>query len=279
MAGRCTADLASEFAALLPAHVLGDLLGIPERHRPKLFELMETSFGFDEGVSGARRFDATIALYAYIKKLCEKRYEHLEADLVSSILAEAPGGSEMSPMEMAGLVLVLLNAGTATTRNLISLGIRGLLEQRDQFDRLAGDPALISLAVEELLRYTSPLIQFTRTAAVDTELGGKGLAAGSKVVMIFASANRDERRFEDPDRIDVGRKPNEHLAFGGGGPHFCLGAPLARLEAGLAISAIVERLKGLELASSAPMTCFRSTTIHGLRTLPVRWESVVRGTQ
>jgi cytochrome P450 len=163
----------------------------------------------------------------------------------------------------------LINAGGDTTRNLIAAGILALIEHPDARARLAADPTLLPTAIEEMLRYTSPVTVFTRTATRDTELGGVPVRTGDRVAMYYPSANRDEAQFADPDVFDICRTPNHHLAFGGGGTHFCLGANLARVEAAAIVPQVMSRMQGLELAG--PVERVRSTLMNGIRSMPVRF--------
>jgi cytochrome P450 len=165
--------------------------------------------------------------------------------------------------------MLLINAGGDTTRNLVAGGILALLEHPAERARLAADPALLPTAVEEMLRYVSPVNVFVRTATKDTELRGVPVKKGNRAAMFYPSANRDETRFAEPERFDIGRDPNPHLAFGGGGTHFCLGANLARVEAAAIIPEVLARMTDLELA--APVERVRSTLMNGIRSMPVRF--------
>jgi cytochrome P450 len=165
--------------------------------------------------------------------------------------------------------MLLMNAGGDTTRNLVASGILALMQHPAERQRLAADPSLMATAIEEMLRYTSPVMVFVRTATKDTELRGIPVRAGERAAMFYPSANRDESRFGDPDRFDIGRDPNPHLAFGGGGTHFCLGANLARVEASAIIPEVLSRMNGLELAG--PVERLRSNLINGIRSMPVRF--------
>jgi cholest-4-en-3-one 26-monooxygenase len=160
-----------------------------------------------------------------------------------------------------------MNAGSETTRNLITGGTLALFDHPDEHARLRADPALVPSAVEEMLRYVTPVMHFRRTAREDTTLGGQTVRRGDKVVVWYVSANRDERRFADPDRFDVARTPNEHVAFGAGGPHFCLGAGLARLEARVLFEELLDRFP--ELRAAGPVRRLRSNFINGIKALPV----------
>ena len=167
------------------------------------------------------------------------------------------------------LFLLLINAGGDTTRNLVAAGIVALMEHPAERARLTADPSLLPTAIEEMLRYTSPVTVFVRMATEDTELRGMPVRQGDRVAMFYPSANRDETHFADPDEFDVGRSPNHHLAFGGGGTHFCLGANLARVEAAAILPEVLSRMKDLELAG--PVERVRSTLMNGIRSMPVRF--------
>ncbi|MCY4037020.1 MAG: cytochrome P450, partial [bacterium] len=172
--------------------------------------------------------------------------------------------------------MLLQNAGSETTRNLITTGTLELIRNPDQMQLLRDDMSLIPNAVEELLRYTTPVMQFVRRPSSDTVVGGKEIKAGQPVVIWYSSANRDERAFDDPDVLDVTRDASGHVAFGAGGPHFCLGASLARLEAKMMFEAVIGRFEGLELGVDDPRSLPRlhSSLIDGYVELPLRWKAV-----
>lgn len=165
--------------------------------------------------------------------------------------------------------MLLINAGGDTTRNLVAGGMLALIEHPEERRRLAADPALLPSAIEEMLRFTSPVVHFRRTATRDAEIRGQRIAAGDKVVVFYPSANRDADAFAEPDRLDLARSPNEHVAFGGGGVHFCLGANLARVEIRALFEQVLARLPDLELAG--PVEWLRSSFISGPRRMPVRF--------
>ena len=190
-------------------------------------------------------------------------------DLASIVVGATVDGEPLTEQELHGYLTLLIAAGNETTRNAITGGVKALLEHPAERDRLAADPdGLIETAVEELLRWTSPVIQFARTATEDTELAGVRIAQGDTVVQFYPSANRDERQFPDPYRLDVGRTPNQHLAFGHG-PHFCLGANLARWELRAVFRELAPHLQHLQLAGEPT----RQTDLHvgAVSELPVRW--------
>jgi cytochrome P450 len=178
-------------------------------------------------------------------------------------------------MQIDVFFMLLQNAGSETTRNLITSGLLALIEAPDQMAKLRADLTLLPVAIEELLRFTTPVMQFMRTATHDNEVGGQAISAGDRLLMVYASANRDERAFEHPDRLDVARTPNDHVAFGAGGPHFCLGASLARLEAKVMFEALLTRFDGLAVDGD-PSTFPRvhSNLIDGFAHLPITWDRI-----
>ena len=207
--------------------------------------------------------------------MCAERANEPRDDLMSVLLHAEVDGERLTQMQLAVFFMLLQNAGSETTRNLITTGTLTLLQRPDQLRRLRNDFSLLPGAIEELLRHATPVMSFTRQATKDTEIGGQAIAAGDRVLMVYASANRDERAFDTPDAIDITRDPNDHVAFGAGGPHFCLGAHLARLESTLMFEAILTRFEGLELAADpASMPRVNSNLIDGLAEMPVQWDHV-----
>ncbi|MGH7858545.1 MAG: cytochrome P450, partial [Candidatus Binatia bacterium] len=211
---------------------------------------------------------AASEMYMYSNRLAEERRKNPKDDLVSILMDGEVGGEKLTELEFDLFFLLLAVAGNETTRNLISGGMLQLIEHPDQRDRLARDPSLIPTAVEEMLRVVSPVMHFRRTATRDTELRGQKIREGDKVVMWYVSANRDEDVFPDPDRFDVGRQPNDHLAFGLG-THFCLGNNLARLEIRVMFEELLRRLPDIELAGDVRR--LRSAFINGVKSMPVRF--------
>jgi cholest-4-en-3-one 26-monooxygenase len=273
--GRTSCDLVTDLALWLPLHVIADLVGVPEPDRKQVFDWTELTFGFDPAVTPEQRAEAAGMMYAYADGMCEERRRNPRDDLMSVLLDAEVDGERLSQMQIDLFFLLLQNAGSETTRNLITSGTVALLEHPRELQRLQDDPSLLPVAIEELLRYITPVIQFCRTATVDTEIGGRPIAAGDRVVIVYSSANRDERAFARPVDLDVGRTPNDHVAFGAGGPHFCLGASLARLEANVMFEAILNRFSGLELDGDIEdMPRVHSNLIDGFAHLPVRWSSV-----
>lgn len=272
---RTTADLVEDLALWLPLHVIADLVGVPEEDRRQVFDWTETTFGFDPAVTAEERANAALAMYAYADAMCEERKREPRDDLMSVLLQAEVDGEHLTQMQLDLFFMLLQNAGSETTRNLITTGTLELLKEPDQYRALVDDPSKLPVAIEELLRFATPVIQFMRTATADTELGGASIRAGDRVLMVYASANRDERAFEDPDRIDISRHPNPHVAFGAGGPHFCLGANLARLEGRVMFEAILSRFEGLRVvADEAGLRRVNSNLIDGFAEVPIAWDRI-----
>jgi len=198
-------------------------------------------------------------------------------DIATALIHAEVDGQSLTDFEFNLFFILLMNAGGDTTRNLVAAGILALMQHPAERQRLEADPSLMPSAIEEMLRYTSPVTVFVRTATKDTELHGIPIKAGQRAAMFYPSANRDESRFADPDRFDIGRAPNPHLAFGGGGTHFCLGANLARVEASAIIPEVLSRMNDLELAGPVERT--RSNLISGIHSMPVRFKPARRLTR
>jgi cholest-4-en-3-one 26-monooxygenase len=275
VADRGECDLVRDVALWLPLHAIADLVGVPEEDRKQVFEWTELTFGFDADTTAEERADAAQAMYAYADAMCAERADDPRDDLMSVLLHAEIDGDRLDQMQLAVFFMLLQNAGSETTRNLITTGMLTLLERPEDLARLRGGLDILPVAIEELLRLASPVMSFTRHATHDTEIAGQVIAAGDPVLMVYASANRDERAFDDPDGLHLTRDPNDHVAFGAGGPHFCLGAHLARLESKLMFEAILTRFEGLELAADpASLPRVNSNLIDGLAEMPVRWTGV-----
>lgn len=269
-------DLVNDIALWLPLHVIADLVGVPEEDRAQVFRWTELTFGFDQNVTAEERADAATAMFMYADGLCEQRRAEPRDDLLSVLITAEIDGESLTQMQIDLFFMLLQNAGSETTRNLITTGMLVLLEHPEQLRRLRADLSLVPVAVEELLRWVSPVMQFTRRATKDTEIAGQPISAGERVVLVYPSANRDERAFDDPDHLDITRQPNDHVAFGAGGPHFCLGANLARFEARIMFEALLTRFEGLETAAPvATLPRVFSNLIDGYAHVPIKWDSVV----
>jgi cholest-4-en-3-one 26-monooxygenase len=211
---------------------------------------------------------AAVEIFAYANELGRQRREIPADDLVTKLLQPDANGDVLSEMEFDLFFVLLAVAGNETTRNAASGGMLAFLENPDQWQRLREDRSLLPSAVEEVLRWATPVMQFRRTATRDVVIHDQKIRAGEKVILYYCSANRDETVFTDPERFDVGRDPNPHIAFGGGGPHFCLGTHLARLELRLMFETLLDRVPDLELAG--PVRRLRSNFINGIKEMAVR---------
>jgi cytochrome P450 len=264
-------DLIHDYALVVPTTIIAEMLGVPVRDRHKfhcwsaaLLGASASSWGMFTAIFPVWRF------LRYVRALLRERKARPRDDLISALIQAEEAGQHLSEDELLAMVFLLLIAGHETTVNLIGNGTLALLQHPDQLARLRDDPALIRPAVEELLRYTSPVETTTeRFAREDVTVAGVTIPQGSLVLAVLASANRDERQFPDPDRLDLAREPNRHLAFGLG-VHFCLGAALARLEGQIAIQALLRRAPGLRLAVPVESLRWRrGLVLRGLEALPV----------
>jgi len=253
-------------AAELPLIVLCELLGVPQEDRRLLFDWTNRLTDF---LNDPMDFLAAYGeLFAYGQAMTQRRREHPTGDLMSIMANARVDGQPLDQQLLDGFFLLLVIAGNETTRNTISGGVLALSEHPEQRRLLLDDPSLIPGAVEEMLRYITPVIHFRRTATADTEIRGQQIRHGDKVVMWYPSANRDEDVFPNGDAFDVRRTPNEHVAFGEG-QHFCLGAWLGRLELRILFEELLRRLPDVEVAG--PVTRLRSYFLNGITTMPVRF--------
>ncbi|SFP59603.1 Cytochrome P450 [Geodermatophilus dictyosporus] len=297
--GRC--DFAKDLAADLPLLTLADVLGVPAEDRWLLYDWSNRVIGWqDRDYATSAAFDGTGGtalarqalavrpapgpdgrmpdprtragmpdLYAYARLLAEEKRRSPTDDVVSLLLAQVDeDGGQVSPEEFENLFWLFAVAGNETLRNGLPGGLIALLQHPDQLADLRADPALLPGAVEELLRWWTPVMVFRRTATRDVDLAGVRVRAGDKVVVSFTSANRDESVFDDPDRFDVRRSPNPHLSFGHG-PHFCLGAQLARVQLRALFAALLRRTGSIE--PDGPPALLRSNFQRGVKRLPIRW--------
>jgi len=253
VADRGRMDLIADLALPVPSTRICQMMGVPIEDRPRFTEwTAKATFGLAGDIAPPEvRQEATAAgmsLAAYFQELVEARRANLTDDLLSALIRAEEAGDRLSPMELLSQSIGLLIAGFETTIGLIGNGVRQLIRHPGELARLRAQPELIDRAVEECLRYDGPIILTGRILHADAEFGGKVLRKDAKVWAMLASANRDPAVFADPDRFDVSRTPNPHLAFGGG-PHYCLGAHLARVEAQVAIGELVQRFDELALES------------------------------
>ncbi|HEV7762864.1 MAG TPA: cytochrome P450 [Acidimicrobiales bacterium] len=272
--GRGSCDFVEDVAAELPLQAICELVGVPDEDRRRMFVWGNHMTGLDDPeFTGdvAPGYNAAAEMLVYAETLRQLRSAEPRDDIVTKLTNAASSGEGLSDAEFGMFFLLLVVAGNETTRNAMAHGMRALIDHPDQLAALRADPSpeRIGRAVEEILRWSSPILQFRRTATRDVELRGRTIAAGDWVVLWYASANRDAEAFPDPFRFDVDRWPNEHVTFGGGGPHFCLGANLARLELRLMFTELITRLPDLSL--DGPVEVLRSNFIGGIKHMPVRW--------
>jgi cytochrome P450 len=265
-------DVVRDLAAELPLLVLTDVLGMPREDRKLLFRWSNNLVGFDDpeyGGGSVEAFRQTFGeAFAYALDLAAQRREHPRDDLVSRLVHAELDGRRLTDRQFCHFWVLLVVAGNESTRHLLSGSLLALFEFPDQRDRLVADAGLVPSAVEELLRWVTPTMQFRRTTTHDTELGGQRIRAGEKVVLYYASANRDESVFADSGVLRLDRRPNPHLAFGYG-PHFCLGAQLARLEAATMLAVLRPHLRSLEPAG--PPVRLASNFMNGTKSWPMRY--------
>jgi cholest-4-en-3-one 26-monooxygenase len=263
-------DFVTAVAAELPLVAIAELLGVPVDDRHRIFEWTNRMVGrtdpeYDMGPAAPT--DAAAELYAYANALAAQRRAEPRDDIITKLITEVDGDA-LGEHEFELFVLALSVAGNETTRNAISHGLHALLEHPDEMRRLRADtPALIDTAVEEMVRWATPVIRFRRTTQHAIEVRGVEIPEGEPVVLFYTSANRDESAFEGAMRFDVARDPNPQVGFGGGGPHFCLGANLARLEIKVMFEELLARTSSI--VSEGPAERLRCSFINGLKHLPV----------
>ncbi len=277
--GAC--DFVVDIAAELPLEVIAELIGVPHEDRHKIFEWSNRFIGSDDpefAVSEAEIQEAQIEMFLYAQQLADARRDDPRDDIITTLLSAEVDGDALSAMDFNLFFLLLAVAGNETTRNAIAAGMNTFLDHPDQWAAFVADPGgMLDTATEEVLRWASPVMYFRRTAMRDTEVGGRAIAAGDKVSLWYTSANRDEAVFDDPYRFDIARSPNPHIAFGGGGPHFCLGAQLARMEIKVLFEELARRAPGIARAGETDR--LRSNFIGGIKHLPVTlapWSGGVR---
>jgi cytochrome P450 len=276
--GEC--DFVSEIAAALPLQIICDMMGIPREDTQQIFEHTNVILGVGdpEYVQTLEQLmGAGMGLFQYGLALAQDRLDHPRDDITTALMQaeveDEQGKHRLTTGELGSFFLLLVVAGNETTRNAISHGMRALTEHPDQRKIWTSDFDTVSpTAVEEIVRWATPVINFRRTATRDVVVGGEEVKEGQKVVMFYNSANRDERAFDDPFRFDVQRTPNEHFGFGAGGPHFCLGANLARREIRVMFEEVLRRLPDIEITGDADM--LQSNFIHGIKRMPCAWHTV-----
>ena len=270
--GEC--DFVREIAAPLPLGIICDMMGIPESQTQFVFDQTNIILGLGDPeyvTPGSNPLVAALqsgkALADLMHELATERRQRPKQDLTSQLLNAEIDGETLTDQEIASFFVLMVAAGNETTRNAISHGMKALCDHPDQRERWAADfEGLAPTAVEEIVRWASPVIHFRRTVTQDTVLGGQPLRAGEKIVLWYNSANRDEAVFDEPFRFEVAREPNEHVGFGGPGAHHCLGANLARREITVVFRELLRRLPDLEIIGAPAM--LQSNFIHGIKRMP-----------
>ena len=265
------AELVADYALPLPATVIAELLGVPAQDHNKFHRWSSRMLSVSSSRDMMRALPAALAFVRYLRKMFERRRIDPKDDLMTALVQAEEAGDKLSEDELLAMGFLLLVAGHETTVNLIASGTLALLENPEQMEKLKEDPLLIGPAVEELLRYTSPVDMATeRYAREDVQVAGTTIPRGELVLAVLGSANRDERHFEHPDALDLARDPNRHLAFGRGGVHHCLGAPLARIEGQIAVGAFLRRFPEASLAVRPDSLRWRrGLFLRGLKRLPI----------
>jgi cytochrome P450 len=267
-------DFVTEIAVHFPLYVIMSLLGLPESDYGRMHALTQEMFGGDDdeykrdGGSLEDQLAVLLDFFAYFSALTASRREHPTDDLASAIANGRLDGEPLSDVDTASYYVIVASAGHDTTKDAISGGLHALIENPGELDRLRNDPSLMGTAVEEMIRWSTPVKEFMRTATADTAVRGVDIAKGESVYLAYVSGNRDEEVFTDPFRFDVSRDPNKHVAFGYG-VHFCLGAALARMEMSSLFSELIPRLDSIELAGEPELSA--TTFVGGLKHLPIRY--------
>lgn len=264
-------DLIAEFALPLPVAVISQMLGIPKREQDKFHRWSKTIVSSQSSKVGAlKAIPSVISFLRYIRRLVRLRQVHPENDLTTAMVQAEEAGDRLNTDEMLAMIFLLLIAGHETTVNLIGNGMLALLTHPAQMEKLHADPSLVASAVEEMLRFDSPVEMATeRYTKEKIEVGGVAIPAGARVYVVIASANRDEQQFERADEFDITRSNNRHLSFGMG-THYCLGAPLARIEGQIAITALLKHMPKLRLRVPYNEIRWRpGLVLRGVKALPV----------
>jgi cytochrome P450 len=266
-------DFVTGVAMNYPLYVIMSLLGIPEDDFPRMLKLTQEMFGGDDTElrRGASVEDLNMVLldfFNYFNALTASRRENPTEDLASTIANARINGEPLSDLDTISYYVIIASAGHDTTTDAISGGLHALIENPDQLARLRDQPNLMPTAIEEMIRWATPVKEFMRTATSDTEVRGVPVAAGESAYLAYVSGNRDEEVFDEPFRFDIAREPNKHLAFGYG-VHFCLGAALARMEMNSLFTELIPRLDSIELAGPAELSA--TTFVGGLKHLPIQY--------
>jgi cytochrome P450 len=281
-------DVVAGFARELPIQMLIEILGVPSHDAAQLFHWADQIvYNADPDIADivSDRVDTdpyrllpfrspvSLRVFEHFERLADVRRRDPAADVITVMADAVVDGAPLTERERGTFLLLLLIAGNETTRHSLTQAVIAFAQHPDQFRRLRDEPALLDTAVEEVLRWACPQVHFRRTATVDTRIDSQPIAAGDKVVTWYIAANFDPDQFPDPHRFDVGRTPNRHVTFGGGGPHLCLGQWMARLEVRVFLEALVRRVESIELTGSVERV--RSNFINGIKRCPVRFNRSV----
>jgi cytochrome P450 len=267
-------DFVLDISSKIPLAVIAELLGAPRQDWEQLFSWTNEIIAprdpeFAKGATAGETIErARIGLFTYFTDLVHERQKRPTNDITSIVAGSRVNGTPMPELEMLSYYLLLVVAGNETTRNATTGGLMALMENPGEFKRLKEDPSLVKTAAEEIVRWVSPVIQFSRTATADTEIRGQKIREGESVALFYPSANRDEEVFEEPFKFDLSRNPNPHIAFGIG-EHFCLGANLARLELQVIFRQLAQRLESVE--PTGPAERILSSFVGGIKRLPIRY--------
>lgn len=272
---RETVEFVQQVAYQLPMHMIADVLGIPHEDRDSLFKIINDLLQCADPkhpVPESSRDALAAQIFEYGASLSKRKRAKPEDDVLSILVGAEDELGPLSDIELDAFFLLLTVAGSETTRSAISAGLLQLMQEPEQLQALRADAGLLKGATEEILRWSSPVSYFKRIVAKDTEIGGVSIPAGDRVSLWYPSGNRDERAFVDPFRFDIRRSPNDHIAFGGGGPHFCLGAHLARREITILFEELLKRTAEIELIGDATYSVLGvgSPILVGLGNMPVR---------
>jgi cytochrome P450 len=267
--GSC--DFVSEIAGRLPSGLIAELMGMPRQDGERLYDLTEIMHTNDDAVAPPHVKAAAIGeMLGYAQSVADRKRSEPGDDLATLLVNAEVDGDRLTDGEFQWFFLLLVNAGGDTTRNLLAAGLQLLFDHPEQRERLMSDPdGLLGTAIEEMLRFASPVSHFKRTVMHDTEIRGQKLRAGERVVVFYGSANRDEEIFDRPDEFDIARDPNPHVAFGAGGPHLCLGMHVARVELAVMFRELLMRMPHIEPAG--PIERMHSSFIAGIHSMPVRY--------
>jgi cholest-4-en-3-one 26-monooxygenase len=268
--GEC--DFVVDVAAELPLQVIAELIGVPNEDRHKLFEWSNRMIGSEDPeyiISAEEVQTAQIEMFMYANELAAQRRLTPRDDIITALLSAEIDGDQLTEMDFNLFFLLLAVAGNETTRNSIAHGINAFCDYPEQYQKLVDDPSLATPATEEIVRWASPVMYFKRNVTRDTDFHGAQMKAGDKVSIWYISANRDEDVFDDPFTFDITRDPNDHVGFGGGGPHHCLGANLARMEIRVLLEEMARRIPTLERTDGAQP--LRSNFIAGIKHMPVKF--------